>query len=296
MTPFFWHLRREAWEHRALLWAPMITLAIVVIGLLSDFRDIPLGMQALAEHAAGRVGSVLGALHLILAVPFAIVMAIVAAFYSLDCLHAERRDRSVLFWKSLPVSDLATVLSKLAVVALPVPLITFVAAIAAQLLAMTIASVSLSVAGQSAAALWTETPIITNTGLLLYGLFVQSLWYLPLYAWILLASAWAQRGVTLWAVLPPLAVILLEQMVFQSNHFVLWLKDRLAGIFPLAFRVGDNRMGIVIDDDTIDVPEHMIEVVDPTAVLSSGAFWFGLALAAALIAATVWIRRYREPI
>jgi ABC-2 type transport system permease protein len=295
MNTMMWLLRRETWEHRALYIAPLITLAILVIGLASDFNDIPMGIRALSEHAPGREGAILGALHLIVAVPFVIVMSIVAAFYCLDALYAERRDRSVLFWKSLPLSDLEVVLSKVAVVVVLVPLITFVAAFVAQIVALIGASLAGLVGGASPALLWTETPIFSNSLLLIYALFVQSFWYLPLYAWILLASAWAPRAATLWAVLPPLGVILLERLVLHTTHFADWLHHRLVGLFPLAFRVGDSRVGIVIDDDTVEVPNRMIEVVDPTAVLTSPGLWTGIAVAAVLIAATVWVRRYRDP-
>lgn len=295
MNTIMWLLRRESWEHRALYIAPLVTLAIVVIGLVSDFRDIPLGVRMLSEHAPGREGAVLGALHLILAVPFVLVMTIVAAFYCLDALYSERRDRSVLFWKSLPVSDLETVLSKVAVVLVLVPLIAFVAAVVAQFATLTLSTVALVAAGEPAGLLWSETPILSNSALLLYALFVQSLWYVPLYAWILLASAWAPRAATLWTVLPPLGVILIEQLVFKSTHFADWLHHRLVGLFPLAFRVGDSRVGIVIDDDTVDVPQRMTDVIDPTAVLTSTGMWTGVAIAAVLIAAAVWMRRYRDP-
>lgn len=295
MNTIVWLLRRETWEHRALYIAPLITLAILLIGLASDFTAIPNGVRALGTVAPGREGAVLGALHLVIAVPFVIVMTIVAAFYCLDALYGERRDRSVLFWKSLPVSDVQTVVSKVLVVVVLVPLITFAAGLVAQFLALTISSVALAVAGESAGTLWADTPILSNTGLLLYALFVQSLWYLPLYAWILLASAWAPRAATLWAVLPPLGVVLLEQMVFHTTYFAHWVHHRVTGLFPLAFRVGDNRMGIVIDDDTVDVPDRMIEIVDPTAVLASSGLWTGLAVAAMLIAVAVWVRRYRDP-
>ena len=35
----------------------------------------------------------------------------------------------------------------------------------------------------------------------LYALAVQSLWYLPLFCWLLLVSAWSRRAVLLWALL-----------------------------------------------------------------------------------------------
>jgi ABC-2 type transport system permease protein len=295
MSEFLWLVRRETWEHRALYVAPLITLGIVLVGLISDFSAIPDGMRALAEHAPDRQHAALAALHLLIAVPFVLVMGIVAGFYALDALYAERRDRSVLFWKSLPVSDFATVLSKLAVILVLVPVITFVATVVAQFVALGVASIAMITAGDSPAVLWSTTPIFANSLLIIYALAVQSLWYLPIYAWILLASAWAPRAVTLWAILPPVGVMLFEQIVLHSNQVAHWLAHRFTGIFPLAFRIGNERVGVVIDGDTIDVPEHLLQVMNPTAVLASPGLWIGLAVAAALIAATVWVRRYRDP-
>ncbi|HSN69989.1 MAG TPA: hypothetical protein VLT59_00705 [Steroidobacteraceae bacterium] len=295
MNTLLWLMRRETWEHRALYVAPLITLLIVLIGIGSDVTQIPLGMRALSEHAPGKEGTVLGALHLIVAVPFILVMTIVAAFYCLDALYGERRDRSVLFWKSLPVSDLQTVLSKVGVVVLVVPLITLVAAVAAQFAMLTVASVALMAAGENGSFVWTATPILSSTGLLIYALVVQSLWYLPLYAWILLASAWAPRAATLWAVLPPLGVVLIEQTVFHTTYFAEWLHHRLVGLFPLAFRIGENQVGIVVNDDSVNVPDRLGDLIDPTAVLMSSGLWVGLVVAAVLLAAAVWARRYRDP-
>ena len=59
---------------------------------------------------------------------------LVGVFYCLDALHGERRDRSILFWKSLPVSDLTTVLAKASVPCRVLPPRAFALALATQLM------------------------------------------------------------------------------------------------------------------------------------------------------------------
>jgi len=294
LATFLWLLRRETWEHRAIYIAPLAVLAIVTIGIVSDFRSIPDWLAALQSVPHEKQARLLAALDLLIAVPFVLTMAIVAGFYCLDALYGERRDRSVLFWKSLPVSDLETVLSKLAVVAIVIPATAFLGFIVAQILVLGVAGLSIAFAGQSPLELWQAAPIVSTNGVALYALVVQSLWYLPLYAWLLFASAWATRAVLLWAVLPPLVLSLLEQAVFHSNHVVALLHHRLTGLFPLAFQLGDSKVGIVLDDEAIEVPERLTDILNPTDFLLSPGLWLGVLAAAGLVAAAVWARRFRE--
>jgi ABC-2 type transport system permease protein len=294
LRAFLWLLRRETWEHRAILVAPLAVLVIAIIGILSDVRDIPGWMNALEELAAEKRTHLLAALDLLIAVPFVLTMAIVAAFYCLDALYGERRDRSVLFWKSLPVSDLETVVSKLTMVAVVIPAIALCGFLIAQVLILGIAGLAVAFAGESPFELWRDIPLTSTNGVVVYALIVQSLWYLPLYAWLLLASAWATRAVLLWAVLPPFALSLLEQVVFKTNYVLEMVQHRLTGLFPLAFRFNETRVGIVIDDETVSVPERLTDILRPTEFLLSSGLWLGVLAAAALVAAAVWARRYRE--
>ncbi len=115
---------------------------------------------------------------------------IVGVFYCLDALHGERRDRSILFWKSLPVSDLTTVLSKASIPLVVLPLVTFAVTVAAHWIMLLLSSAVLLGSGMSVAALWTQCRCSRCRLMLLYHLVaVHALWYAPFYGWLLLVSA-----------------------------------------------------------------------------------------------------------
>jgi ABC-2 type transport system permease protein len=141
---------------------------------------------------------------------------IVGVFYSLDALYGERRDRSILFWKSLPVSDLTAVLSKLTIPLVILPLVSFAISLATQFIMLLLSSVILILlsSGVNIAALWTEVSFFhVSLGLLYHLLTVHGLWCAPLYGWLLMVSAWAPRAPFIWAFLPPFVICraILEQ-------------------------------------------------------------------------------------
>ena len=155
---------------------------------------------------------------------------IVAVFYCLDALHGERRDRSILFWKSLPVSDLTTVLSKASIPLVVLPLLTFAITVVTQLVMLMLSTVVLLGSRQGLATLWTQLPFFQMSLMLLYHLVaVHSLWYAPIYCWLLLVSAWARRAPFLWAALPLLAIGIVEKIAFNSSHFAAMLGNRMDG-------------------------------------------------------------------
>src|SRR5207247_1369319 len=131
---------------------------------------------------------------------------IVGVFYCLDALHGERRDRSILFWKSLPVSDFTTLLSKATIPLLVLPLVTFAIVIAAQLVMLLWTSVVLITHGMGPASTWTYFPLFQQSIILLYGLVAIALWHAPIYGWALLVSGMVRRATFLWAVLPLIAI------------------------------------------------------------------------------------------
>jgi ABC-2 type transport system permease protein len=207
---------------------------------------------------------------------------LVAVFYCLDALHGERRDRSILFWKSLPVSDRTTVLSKAAVPLLVLPLFIFAIALTTQLVLLVLSTVIVGMNGLSPVPLWTRLPLIRMTLVMVYGLIVHALWHAPLYAWLLLVSGWARRVTILWAVLPVAAISLVARMAFGTTHFCDLVLYRLMGTLQVAFDF-QGRHGIV-------------PLVTPARFLGTPGLWIGLLVAAALLAAAVRLRRDREPI
>jgi ABC-2 type transport system permease protein len=220
--------------------------------------------------------------HISMLLVFAVF--VVGIFYSLEALHSERRERSILFWKSLPVSDATTVLAKASIPLLLMPVIAFVIGAIAELLMF---AVSL-VAGGS--AVWREIPLFQLQIVLLYELVVVALWHAPVYGYLLLISGWARRATFLWAVLPPLAAGIFEFIALHSHHVFALLGDRLFGFAPRAFsRVSPE--GAMVDPHMILLPE-----LTPSSYLASPAMWVGLVIAAVFIYAAIRMRRYREPV
>src|SRR5437660_7568701 len=133
--PLYWSVRRELWENRSIYVAPLIVaavqvfaLAISTIGLAERRRAVLLLDDPVKQRAAIEATYDAAAMMMIF------VVFIVGVFYCLDALHGERRDRSILFWKSLPVSDLTTVLSKAIIPLAVLPAIAFALTVCVQLI------------------------------------------------------------------------------------------------------------------------------------------------------------------
>ena len=206
---------------------------------------------------------------------------IVGVFYCLDALHGERRDRSILFWKSLPVSDFTTLVSKATIPLLVLPLVTFAIIVATQFVMLLWTSVLLITHGMSPASTWTYFPLFQQSLILLYGLVAIALWHAPIYGWALLVSGWVRRATFLWAVLPVIAIAVFEKITFNTSHFAAIVKDRLLG-----FAFGLHR-SVAIDS---------LVQLTPGRYLSTPGLWLGLVFVALFIAAAIRLRRYRGPL
>jgi ABC-2 type transport system permease protein len=268
---FYWSVRRELWEHRSIYLAPLAASAISLFGFLTGLTLSPAhrheGLDAPYEFAG----------ILIMGTGF-----LVGIFYSLDALYGERRDRSILFWKSLPVSDLTTVLSKASIPLIVLPLLAYAIVLVTQVIMLLLSSLVLMGSGLNVASLW--TPVFQMSLMLLYHLVtVHVLWYAPLYGWLLLVSGWARRAAFLWAALPPLAICAVEKIAFNTTHFAAMLQNRLAG-----------------GAEAITAPDTMpiapMTHLTPGNFLSSPGLWIGLIIAAGFLAAAVRLRRYQGPI
>ena len=297
-------VRREFWEHRAFVIAPAIVAAFwvllaLLLGIFGEFEVDELS-QVMNNHPdlAEKAPDAVAGLLVSLTIPFAIVMCVVALFYLLDSLYADRRDRSVLFWKSLPISDRSTVLSKLATVAVALPLLTFAAALVTNLLVALIACVRLSLEGIHIwNLLWNPGVWLAAHGIFLYAIAAAMLWYLPIFAYLLLVSASAGRAVMLWAVLPPLGLMLVEKIIFRTDYVADLLGDRFGGWVPLALNVGHrSEHAVVIDGERIPFSAHIGEVIDPVTFLGSPGLWLGLVAAALLTYAAIMVRRHRSDV
>jgi ABC-2 type transport system permease protein len=294
-------IRREFWEHRAFLIAPAIVAGIMVLMALvggNDFSDIDLddaheGKLKLPRVQGAIVAGVLGGFS----VPFLLVMSIVAFFYLLDSLYGDRKDRSVYFWKSLPVSDTETVLSKLITAVVVIPLLAFAAAFLTTLIVAFIGSIRLSgIRGFNAwSTIWNPHTWATVYGLLFYSVIACMLWTVPVSAWLMLVSAWARRAVILWAVLPPLILIWCEYQLLRTNHIAHLIGNRFEGWVGVAFHAGAlDKSRIVIDHkDSIPWPDRAVDLINPGGFLASPGLWAGLAVAALFVWGAIQIRRRR---
>jgi ABC-2 type transport system permease protein len=270
------------WENHSIYIAPSIVAAIILFGSFVGSFHLPgrrhnaLLLDPARRRAAIEMPYDIAAMMLIF------TAFIIGVFYCLDALHGERRERSILFWKSLPVSDLTTVLSKATIPLVVLPLVSFAIIVVTQFIMLLISTAALLPSGL-AATTWTNFNLFQQSLILLYGLVAIALWHAPIYGWALLVSGWARRATFLWAVLPLLAIGFFEKITFNTSHFAEMLGNRLMGFAPEAFDFQPHR-GVAIDSLT------------PGRYLSTPDLWIGLAFAAAFIAAAVRLRRYRGPL
>jgi len=288
--PMYWSVRRELWENRSIYIAPLAAGIVYMLGFLISLIWLPRSIRELQGLDLAHQRIALAMLYSHAGMLLMVTALLVGVFYSLDALHGERRDRSILFWKSLPVSDLTTVLSKACIPLVVLPLLVFAITVTLQLIMRLLSLAVLVVSGAGAATLWTRLPLFQMELVLLYGVTVLALWHAPIYCWLLLLSGWARRAVFLWAVLPPLAIGVFEKIAFHTSYFGSLLKERLFGFAAGAFDLRD-KAGVPVDAHFIPLTQ-----LAPGRFLSSPGLWIGLAFAAACIAAAVRLRRYRDPI
>jgi len=282
--PIYWSLRREFWENRYLYIAPLSVAAVFLFGYLIAAIHSPGQLRALLalDHAHSH-DEVSGPFDISAALMMgtAILMSV---FYCADALHGERRDRSILFWKSLPVSDVTTVLVKASIPLLILPVLVSAITVVMQFLMLLLGSVVMLATGGSVATLWANVPILQMSLLMLYHvLTAHALWPAPVYCWLLLVSGWARRATLLWAALPIVAIGGLEKIAFNTSHFATLVGERFIGA-----------SAVVASTDAF--PTDPMTRITPAAFLASPGLWVGLAIAAVFLAAAVKLRRYQGPI
>jgi ABC-2 type transport system permease protein len=284
--PLYWSIRRELWEHRAIVIAPLVVAAIVLFGTSISVMTLPHRLQHVPTADVAKLRSMIVTPFLMAPAPIMLATFLIGLFYSLDALYGERRDRSVLFWKSLPVSDRATVLSKAAIPLVVLPVIGIVLGFIAQFILLVFSSMIFAGHGMSAATSWAEVHFFQQPFLMVYGVGVHILWFAPIYAWLLLISAWAKKSPLLWAVLPPLALCMAENMFFKTVYFAELLQYRVMGAMSQAY---------VTRELLRNCPQTLADL-DPIKYLGTPGLWLGLIFAAVFLYAAARFRRNREPI
>jgi ABC-2 type transport system permease protein len=299
VRPFYWSVRRELWENRSLMIAPLIPgaialLALIYIAIVSS-HDVQ-SLAALPPEAQGQ-GAIVA--YGAIAYAISILMHIVVFFYLLDALQGERKDRSVLFWKSMPVSDTTTVLSKLFTALIVAGAIVVVVAIATLLGVLLLASVILMIGGANPLPMWGNAQLVQMTVAVIYWQIAAALWYAPLAAWLLLVSAWAKRATILWAVFTPIALVVFERIAIRTHYLQDMISDRLRD--PVIAAIGSRARGaeFTVGSEGVNthgIPHRVLDTLDPVGFFSNPWLWVGLVVAAGFVAAAIWMRRYREPL
>jgi ABC-2 type transport system permease protein len=316
-TTFPMLLRREFWEHKSLWIAPLVWIGLIVIFAVWGAIHAPSVGGPGAEislHAGDQVEmnphereQLQNAIKLpedkkqtFFAFSFlaffgliSVFMTIVVFFYLIDCLYTERKDRSILFWKSMPISDTKVVLSKLVVAMVVVPIGVILLTAITQFLVYIIVwlrlhgSVMAGVLPDWSFVAWLRAQAVA-LGMMLGGV----LWYAPIAGYLLLLSAWTKNKVFLWAVLPPIALPILERVFLTTDYIARFLGERFAGYIQL-MKVDPNAFEAGHETNLPSV-SAVYDAFHLSNVFTSPGMWLGVAAAAAMVFAAIRIRRYRD--
>jgi ABC-2 type transport system permease protein len=280
-------VRREFWEHRALWIAPLVVAALMVVSAFVASVKYRLGHAEMHDDGSGGM-RMFSVMQSAVSMPLSLVTLIVLSFYLLDCLYAERKDRSILFWKSLPVSDNLTVLSKLLVALLVVPLGVFALGLLVSLSFVGIWELNAAFGRLPGIPGWDTLAWLEGEMALLACLIVGVLWYAPFAAYLLVVSAWARRSPFLWATVPVVLAPLLERMAFGTAYLWKLLAYRTFGIWQTLFPYPHPGRG------RAEALASMFGELRFGAAFSDIDLWLGLAVTAALVFAAIRLRRYRD--
>jgi ABC-2 type transport system permease protein len=284
--------RRELWEHRGLWIAPLavagVMIALCVIAILHAHPALRARAGDLEWFTAEQRSEAFIYAGWSLASPLFLVAYIVVFFYLCDCLYAERKDRSILFWKSLPVSDELTVAAKFLIAAVAVPLGVYVLAAFTGLVFISFWNTFVSLGGAPQLRVWDGAAWVLAEWRLLLLVVLTSLWYAPLYAYVMLISAWARRSVLLWVSVPPAVAPLLEWLTFHTHYLWDFLGYRCFGIWR-AIGFGGTRIG-----RHAHIGGPNLAAGHFAAAFSNIDLWLGVVVAVALLYAAARIRRYRD--
>jgi ABC-2 type transport system permease protein len=318
MNTMKWLVRREFWEHKGMFfWAPLIAAGLIVLAVLAasfkgstqlgdvvqvNGHTVTTQVNGLPPAAVEAVGTVLSATYLGAAGPLMLLMTFALFFYLLGAMYDERRDRSILFWKSLPVSDSQTVLSKVASALVLVPLLYIGISIVMAILSLMIGSLALLSHGINIFPVLFSKPSLYTGPLMVIGLLpVYILWALPTVGWLLMVSSWAKSKVFLWAVGVPLMLLAVLNMLnygfglawdlewFSRNVILRGLGSLVPGIWA-----GFADMNVALAEGADKVPDFTILFTASWGTLAKPNVWIGAAAGIAMIAVAVRMRRWRD--
>lgn len=305
LNDFIWLIKREFWEHKSFLTVPLVIIGIFtltdIVAMMRGSEHLGLARDALDAHGefnGENLGIIVEVLFAGIGSILAVAMFIVAFFYLLDCLYAERRDRSVLFWKSIPVTDRATVLSKYFTGVVILPIIAVLATLVSYFILMLILSIVFgSASGFPLSTVWNPLNIIGAAGSSLALSAMTQTYLLPVTAWLLFCSAFAKKAPTLFAIFIPAGLILAEHLALGKSY----LAEAIGSYFK-TFGINIAEKGINIDMDSfdfgaggdhVDVDGGLPGFGDFFELFTEPMTYAGLTVAAVFVVLSIWWRRNR---
>lgn len=307
MSTYVALVKREILDNKnVFIWVPLIlagiTLSLVVLSALGvgqlnlldeirdhDIKNLGEALKYAKEREPDELPSAItGGYWLVTFLTWAF-LPVVLFFSLLGTLHEERRDRSILFWKSMPVDDWQEVLAKFVTIVFFAPLIFLAVAAAVQLVTAFFLSFLVLFQGGPVLSLWPLGLMIVSWFSAFGQYLVWVLWALPLLAWVLFVSAYANRLPFLWAILTPVVIIAVEGMFFETYEFARWIAIQLGGWQDFAYRE-------IVDD--LEGPRDVLNLVFGQAQwaafkysVTSPRLWVGLVIAAGFVFGSIELRK-----
>ena len=283
MLKFTTLVMRELWEHHNLWRIPLVVAVLVVLANIAFSGAANWIGLAPPEVSSQVVGSTLGSLGSLVFIVFSFLVL----FYLVDCMYSERKDKSILFWRSLPVSDTQAVLSKLFVAAVVIPVIIWITIIGAQVITLGLQSLS----AERSTRIFTLLDLGVYWRNLFLILILTSLWTLPLQTWFLFCSAWSKRTPLVAALTIPVIIILLDQIFSVGIGLGGLIADRI----PFGHSMGGDQGGFLLGLRGITSSHaHDLGASQFAGFFSQPGLWAGIVVAAILSAVTIWVRRWRD--
>lgn len=198
-----------------------------------------------------------------------IVLWFVVFFYLLGSLYDERRDRSILFWKSMPVSDLMTILSKLGTALIVIPVIYLLAVVITHVIMATAASIgAASVVVSVGDTIWGPANLVSRWAMTFASVFLGIIWCLPLFTWVLFVSSWARSVPLIWVVAIPVGVAVIDWLLVPGDYIRGWMT---------------RHSTFMNDDETLGVTDMVMRLV-------SLEMLFTMLISLAFIYGAIWMR------
>jgi ABC-2 type transport system permease protein len=298
-------IKRELWEHRSLYVVPLV-LALVVsltsvtgqVAVSSFGQQVDVAILGATNLGETERAAAINVLMIAVSWIFVMTMGIITIFYALDALYAERKDKSILFWRSLPVTDAETILSKLLTAAIVIPAITFVVVALTHVVVLTISSIWVGMRGADAWQLiWTAAPLFDNWAATFIVMLALSLWVAPFVGWFLFVSAFAKRSPFLFAFLPLVIIPMLERILLGSTVFAEMLMARAPFRVPVFQNLSFDNLQAGTEEDIVRLAESgvsLLSLIDIGRFLGSLSVWLGLAVCGLFCTAAIYVRRYRD--